>query len=149
MLEFLKRFFWIILFVVLLNIGVSIWILVHDLQTRFPSLDFSKAQFGVASWYSKTDKNINKRTANGEIFDDRKMTCASWDYPFGKKVVVINSLNGKWVVCRVNDRGPHKRLGRKIDLTRAAFKKIANPDRGLIYATIVPGGKKNPKSNKS
>lgn len=145
MVKFIKRFFWLLIFLFLLNIGVSGWILVHDLKTRFPSLDFSKAQFGVASWYSKTDKYINERTANGEKFDDRKMTCASWDYPFGKKLVVINTLNGKWVVCRVNDRGPAKRLGRKIDLTRAAFKRISNPNRGLIYVTVIPGGKKKEK----
>lgn len=141
MFKFIKRFFWLLVFLFLLNAGVSIWVLVHDLKARFPGLDFSKSQFGIASWYSQTDKYINEKTASGEKFDDRKMTCASWDYPFGRKLVVINTLNGKWVVCRVNDRGPGKRLGRKIDLTRAAFKKIANPKRGLIYVTIVTNGK--------
>ena len=106
-------------------------------------MDFSQAQFGIASWYSKTDKNINEMTANGEKFNDRKITCASWDYPFGQKLVVINTLNGRWTVCRVNDRGPGKRLGRKIDLTRTAFRRISNPDLGLIYASIIPVNKKN------
>ena len=72
------------------------------------------------------------------MFDDQALTCASWDYDFGEKLLVINALNGKGVVCRVNDRGPGKRLRRKIDLTKAAFKKIANPKRGLIPVTIFP-----------
>ena len=125
-------------FVLLADVIIAVWFLAHDLKSQFPELNFSRATVGVASWYSKRDKNINLRTASGEKFDDRKMTCASWDYPFGKRLVVINALTGKWVVCRVNDRGPNKRLFRKVDLTRAAFKKIANPDSGLIVVTVIP-----------
>ena len=142
MLKFVRRFFWLIFFFLWLNIGISVWVLQRDLKSRFPGLDFRKSRVGIASWYSETDKSINKKTASGEKFDDARMTCASWDYPFGEKLVVINVLNGKWVACRVNDRGPHKRLGRKIDLTRAAFKKIANPKNGLAYVTIIPAGRK-------
>ena len=142
MVRFFKRFFWIVLLFLLLNFGVSVWVLAHDLRVRFPHLDFSQARFGVASWYSKSDKNINEKTANGEKFNDRRLTCASWDYPFGEKLVVINALTGRWTVCRVNDRGPNQRLGREIDLTRTAFRRIANPRFGLIYVTIIPAGKK-------
>ena len=148
MLRFFKKFIWLVLFLVLLNIGISVWVLMHDLRTRFPNLDFSESRFGIASWYSKTDKNINEQTASGEKFNDRKMTCASWDYPFGQRLVVINAFNGKWVVCRVNDRGPGKRLGREIDLTKRAFKKIANLKMGLIYVTVIPTeGLKTKKRN--
>lgn len=95
---------------------------------------------GVASWYSETDPFINKHTANGEVFDDSQMTCASWDYPFGTKLEVTNLVNKKSVVCRVNDRGPAKRLNRKIDLSKAAFKKIADPRKGLtrVKISVVP-----------
>ena len=127
--------------VFLLDVVISLWILVHDLKSRFPDLDFSKSRFGVASWYSKKDKNINPETASGEKFNDKKMTCASWDYPFGERLVVIHTLTGKWVVCRVNDRGPNKRLHRRVDLTRAAFKRMANPSRGLLYVAIIPAEK--------
>ena len=115
-----------------------IWNYFHDLQVRFPDMDFRQTRLGIASWYSETDKNIQKHTASGEVFDDEAMTCASWDYPFGKKLLVINLLNAKWVVCRVNDRGPAKRLRREIDLTKAAFRKVANSDRGLIVAAVIP-----------
>ena len=138
MRKLIKRLFWIILLVFLLDIGISVGILMRDLKIRFPNLDFSQARFGIASWYSKTDKHINERTANNEKFDDRRSTCASWDYPFGTRLVVINATNGKWVLCRVNDRGPAKHLGRKVDLTKAAFKKIENLKRGLIYVAFLP-----------
>lgn len=96
---------------------------------------------GTASWYSKTDKGIRKHTANGEIFDDRAKTCASWDYPFNTLLRVTNLKNGKSVVCRVNDRGPAKRLNRIVDLTAAAFKRIANPKTGLIRVSVKYAGK--------
>lgn len=96
---------------------------------------------GIASWYSETDPGINLHTANGEIFDDRKLTCASWNHKFGTLLKVTNIKNGKSVVCRVNDRGPHKRLGRLIDLTVTAFKRIADPRSGLIHVSIQPVSK--------
>lgn len=93
-------------------------------------------RYGTASWYSETDPGINLHTANGEIFDDQKLTCASWDYPFGTLLQVTNLSNGKTVVCRVNDRGPNKRLARLLDLTHAAFRRIADTRRGLIRISI-------------
>ena len=93
-------------------------------------------KLGIASWYSETDPGILPTTANGEIFDDRQLTCASWDYPFNTKLKVTNLKNGKEVICRVNDRGPAKRLGRLIDLTKTAFKKIADTQKGLIQVSV-------------
>lgn len=133
-----KNIIGFIVLVLLADMVVAAWFLAHDLKSRFPHLDFSRSSVGIASWYSKNDKGINLETANGERFDDKKMTCASWDYPFGEKLIVINAMNGKWVVCRVNDRGPNKRLFRKVDLTYAAFKRIANIKKGLIYVTVIP-----------
>ena len=94
--------------------------------------------YGIASWYSEADAGINLHTANGEVFDDSQLTCASWNFPFGTYLKVTNRLNGKSVVCRVNDRGPHKRLERLIDLTKTAFRKIANPRQGLLRVSVTP-----------
>jgi len=90
---------------------------------------------GKASWYSKRDPGIRRRTANNEIFNDQEMTCAMWDVPFNQLIKVTNVDNGRSVIVRVNDRGPHKRYvrkGRVIDLTKAAFKTIAPLQEGLI-----------------
>lgn len=94
---------------------------------------------GKASWYSQKSPGIKKHTANMEIFNDRNLTCAMWGAPFNQAVKVTNRANGKSVIVRVNDRGPHFRYfrkGRLIDLTKAAFNKIASPDRGLIEVEI-------------
>ena len=90
---------------------------------------------GKASWYSQRSPGIRRRTANNEIFNDRLMTCAMWGVPFGQKIKVTNKDNGKSVIVRVNDRGPHKRYvrrGRIIDLSKNAFRKIAPLKKGLI-----------------
>lgn len=132
-------------FLLLIGIGwitYSVWDYANDLHTRFPDMDFKRSRLGIASWYSETDHNINSHTASGERFNDQEPTCATWDYPFHEKLLVINTLNGKWAVCRVNDRGPGKRLRRSIDLTKATFKKIASLNRGLIYVAIIPTAKK-------
>ena len=92
-------------------------------------------KIGIASWYGGGEK-LNKYTASGEEFDPNKLTCASWDYSFGTKLLVTNLENGKSVVVRVNDRGPAKRLGRLIDLTREAFRRIADLKKGLIKVKV-------------
>jgi rare lipoprotein A len=94
---------------------------------------------GRASWYSKNDRGIRRHTANMEIFDDTMLTAAMWDVPFNQKVRVTNIENGKSVIVRVNDRGPHKRFvrkGRVIDLTRTAFRKIGGTQKGLIRVQV-------------
>ena len=90
---------------------------------------------GVASWYSKVDPGILRTTANMEIFNDQKLTCAMWGVPFNTMIKITNLANGKSVVVRVNDRGPAERLverGRVIDLAKGAFFRIAELEEGLI-----------------
>ncbi|MFH1791488.1 MAG: septal ring lytic transglycosylase RlpA family protein [Candidatus Omnitrophota bacterium] len=90
---------------------------------------------GIASWYGGGEK-LNKHTASGEVFDPSDHTCASWDYNFGAILKVTNTANGKSVVVRVNDRGPHKRLGRVIDLSKRAFSEIESLKKGLTIVEI-------------
>lgn len=92
------------------------------------------AEEGIASWYSvASSSNI---TASGEEFTDEGMTCASMDYPFGIWLKVTNIENGKFVIVKVNDRGGFKKYGRIIDLSKGAFEKIADLDKGLIMVNI-------------
>jgi len=90
---------------------------------------------GIASWYGGGEK-LNKYTASGEIFDPEGYTCASWYYPFGTYLKVTNLRNGKSVIVRVNDRGPAKRLGRIVDLTKKAFSEIEDLKRGLVRVRV-------------
>ncbi len=89
----------------------------------------------TASWYGGGEK-LNKHTANGEVFDPGKLCCACWDYPFGTVLKVTNLANNKFVLVKVWDRGPNRRLRRKIDLTRKAFSEIADLKQGLIKVRI-------------
>jgi rare lipoprotein A len=99
----------------------------------------SYAKEGVASWYGGGER-LNVHTASGEVFDPSALTCASWHYSFGTRLEVTNVSTGNSVIVRVNDRGPAKRLHRLIDLSRAAFERIASLDRGLVtvYIKEVP-----------
>lgn len=51
------------------------------------------------------------------------MTAAHRTLRFGTRVKVTNSRNGRSVVVRINDRGPHVK-GREIDLSSGAAKAI-------------------------
>jgi len=91
---------------------------------------------GKASWYSQNDPGILLTTANMEKFDDSELTCAIWDLPFNTILKVTNLENGKSVLVRVNDRGPARRLNRAIDLTKQAFSKIADLEKGLADVSV-------------
>jgi rare lipoprotein A (peptidoglycan hydrolase) len=88
-----------------------------------------------ASWYGEKHRDLPM--ANGQPFNPDKLTAASWFFDLGTKVIVTHA--NRSVVVEITDRGPAKRLvneGRKIDLSRAAFVKLADPDLGLIDVTI-------------
>jgi rare lipoprotein A len=76
---------------------------------------------GRASYYG--DDFHGKRTASGEKFDIFKFTAAHRTLPFGTKVKVTNLTNGKAVILKINDRGPHVKT-RIIDLSKCAAQAI-------------------------
>ncbi len=82
---------------------------------------------GVASYYGR--RFAGRKTANGERFNPRHLTAAHKTLPFGSKVRVTNPRNGKFVVVRINDRGPYAH-GRSIDLSREAAERIGLVKRG-------------------
>lgn len=93
----------------------------------------SGTESGYASYYA--DKYEGRKTSNGEIFRQRKLTAAHKTLPFGTKVKVTNLSNGQTVRVRINDRGPFIE-GRIIDLSKAAAKKIDMISAGVIKVKI-------------
>jgi rare lipoprotein A (peptidoglycan hydrolase) len=91
-------------------------------------------QVGTASWYGPGFQG--RRTASGERFNTNDLTAAHPTLPLGTQVVVTNLETGKSVRVRVNDRGPYVR-GRKIDLSRAAARKIGMTRKGMAKVRIV------------
>lgn len=88
---------------------------------------------GKASYYG--NQHHNKLTASGERFDQNALTAAHQTLPFGTRVRVTNTRNGQSVVVHINDRGPFVR-GRIIDLSKAAFERIASTRAGVIRVRL-------------
>lgn len=88
---------------------------------------------GNASFYH--NKFEGRKTANGEMFSQTKMTCANNFLPLGTKIKVTNLSNGKIVVVKVNDRlaKSNKRL---IDLSYLAAQKLGFVDKGIQKVEI-------------
>lgn len=92
-----------------------------------------KGQVGTASWYGPGF--TGKKTANGEVFDDAKLTAAHKSLPFDTEVKVTHLDSGKSVRVRINDRGPHVK-GRLIDLSRKAAETLDIKDDGVARVRV-------------
>jgi len=88
---------------------------------------------GEASYYGGDFHG--KKTANGEIFDQNKMTAASKELPLGSNATVTNEETGKSVDVKINDRGPYAE-DRVLDVSKGAAKKLDMIDDGTAPVTI-------------
>jgi rare lipoprotein A len=100
---------------------------------------------GLAAYYS--DKLNGHKTASGQVLDQNALTAAHPSLPFGTKVKVTNTKNGRSVVVRINDRGPTQ-AGRVIDLTRAAAKQLGMAKAGTIPVKLEVVGEAPAKKTK-
>ena len=89
---------------------------------------------GKASWYGPGFHG--KRTASGERFDMNDLTAAHRTLPFGTRVRVRNPQNGREVVVRINDRGPHI-SDRIIDLSKAAAATLDLLQAGEAAVVLI------------
>lgn len=89
---------------------------------------------GKASWYGPGFQG--KRTASGERFDMNALTAAHRTLAFGTRVLVRNTRNGREVVVRITDRGPHVR-DRIIDLSKAAAAALGMLQDGEAPVVLV------------
>ncbi len=96
---------------------------------------------GEASYYGGDFHG--KKTANGEIFDQNKMTAASKELPLGSKATVTNEETGKSVDVKINDRGPYAE-DRVLDVSKGAAKKLDMIDDGTAPVTIEVDPDKQP-----
>ncbi len=101
-----------------------------------------KIFYGQASFYAS--KFHGRKTASGEIFDQKKFTCACNVLPLGTWIKVTNLRNGRTVVVKTNDR-LHPKMKRIIDLTRAAATKLGFVSSGLTRVKVEVIGKKAPQ----
>lgn len=101
-----------------------------------PSKEIGKQHrlHGLASWYGGVFDG--RTTASGEQFDMNAMTACHPTLPFGSIVRVINRLNHRSVVVRINDRGDLVDQKRIIDLSYGAAEKLAMVDSGLAPVDV-------------
>jgi len=89
---------------------------------------------GKASWYGPGFQG--RKTASGERFDMNALTAAHRTLPFGTRVKVRNTLNGREVVVRINDRGPAS-PNRIIDLSKAAATALDLVQAGEAPVVLI------------
>src|SRR5579872_6975840 len=90
-------------------------------------------QVGTASWYGK--QFHGRQTASGEYYDMYQLTAAHRTLPLGTWVKVTNVRNGRWVIVRINDRGPVPQ-DRVIDLSYSAAELLGMEEQGLAKVQI-------------
>ncbi len=90
-------------------------------------------QIGLASWYGREFQG--KETADGETFNMYDLTCAHRSLPLGTWVKVTNLHTRKWIVVRVNDRGPVPDT-RIADLSSEAAYMLGMRARGVTRVRL-------------
>jgi rare lipoprotein A (peptidoglycan hydrolase) len=90
-------------------------------------------EVGLASWYGNSFGG--KTTANGEVYDVDEYTAAHPTLPLPSMVKVTNLDNNKYVVVRINDRGPfsNKRI---IDVSEKAADKLGFKSKGVANVKV-------------
>ncbi len=88
---------------------------------------------GNASFYGF--QHHGRYTASGAKFNQWGLTAAHMTLPFGTKLRV--TYKGRWVIGTVHDRGDFAKDGRVIDLSRGAFRKLANERVGVLRGVCL------------
>jgi rare lipoprotein A len=111
-------------------------------QEKPPDTKVKRVFYGMASFYA--NKFHGRRTASGEIFNQKKFTCACNVLPLGTWVKVTNIRNGRSVIVKTNDR-IHPKVRRVVDMTKAAAEELGFVSRGLTRVKVEVIGTKPPQ----
>jgi rare lipoprotein A len=94
--------------------------------------DVNPDECGLASVYS----SLSEETASGEDTSANNLTAAHRLLPFQTIVLIENKENGRSVVVRIADRGPHV-SGRIIDVSQAAAHELGFADLTKVCLKIL------------
>ncbi len=103
----------------------------HTSTLRLNDLLFLET--GKTSFYA--DSFDGKLTASGEVFNTEDFTAAHPSLPFGTILFVKKKSSSRFVLVRVNDRGPF-RGNRRLDVSRAAAAKLGILLKGVATVDI-------------
>ena len=100
----------------------------------YPAVDYQYDEIGIASWYGPGFHG--RSTANGEVFDQNKISAAHRTLPMPSIVKVTNLENGLVLdKVRINDRGPFAR-NRIIDLSKKAAEELGFIKNGVAKVRV-------------
>jgi len=113
---------------------------------RYYVMDSGKGYIekGIASWYGT--KFYGRRTSSGETYDMYAMTAAHKSLPLPTYVKVTNLSNDKFIVVKVNDRGPFHE-NRIIDLSYTAAIKLDIIQKGTGLVEVKAIDPEEPKED--
>ena len=113
---------------------------------RYYVMDSGKGYIekGIASWYGT--KFHGRRTSSGETYDMYAMTAAHKSLPLPTYVKVTNLSNDKFIVVKVNDRGPFHE-NRIIDLSYTAAIKLDIIQKGTGLVEVKAIDPEEPKED--
>ena len=94
-----------------------------------------KTVVGIASYYGHVHQG--RRMANGQRFDQNKLTAASRTLPLGTRAKVTSLRSKKSVIVTITDRGPNAKT-QVIDLSTAAARALGMISRGVDRVTVEP-----------
>lgn len=98
-----------------------------------PETDTQYDRIGFASWYGPGFHG--RLTANGEVFDENRLTAAHPTLPLPSIIEVTNPKNGKRLTLRVNDRGPFAN-NRILDLSKEAARQLGTKEQGVATVRV-------------
>ena len=108
-------------------------LLIMSIQVTCYAADLKASWYSVASLKQEGTWKISKGVmANGEVFNENNLTCATRLYRIGTYLRIWNVQNNKSVVVKVTDRIGKRFANSRIDLSRAAFQRIAALDEGTV-----------------
>jgi rare lipoprotein A len=123
---------------IVLTIKTLLFLLVFSTVLYAQEVIIGQTFKGKCSYYGQ--EFIGRKTSNGEVLRGDSFTCAHRTLPFGTMLEVENPVTKKWVVVRVNDRGPFSK-NRVIDLSFAAAKQLGMMQAGIFNVTAMIVGK--------
>jgi len=108
-------------------------ILICGMAFLFGGPPVRAAECGKASFYAEA--HHGKTMANGRPFNMHAMTAASNTLPLGSNARV--TAGKRSVVVKITDTGGFGKYGRIIDLSKAAFAKLASTSKGVIRVCVT------------
>lgn len=109
-------------------------------EATTPTTISSQGLRGKASFYSPRFQG--RKTASGDIFNNKLFTAASNLFPLGSLVAVKRPDTNLCVVVKVNDRMHAKHQARVIDLSHSAAKYLDMVRDGVVKVQVarIPEG---------